>query len=84
MNPAPDADLHSVGQENFAWIVQAVADLAVSKAKAARPKVPEFHWSVYLSGGGAKKAPAKKTAAKRSAKKSGAERDAVDTATAAE
>ncbi|HKR27502.1 MAG TPA: hypothetical protein VJS11_08600, partial [Acidobacteriaceae bacterium] len=84
MNPAPDADLHSVGQENFAWIVQAVADLAVSKAKAARPKVPEFHWAVYLSGGGAKKAPAKKTAAKKSAKKSAAERDAVDTATAAE
>ena len=84
MNPAPDADLHSVGRENFDWIVQAVADLAVSKAKAARPKVPEFHWAVYLSGGGAKKAPAKKTAAKKSAKKSAAERDAVDTATAAE
>ena len=32
MNPAPDADLHSVGQENFDWIVNAVADLAVKKA----------------------------------------------------
>lgn len=83
MNPAPDADLHSVGRENFEWIVQTVADLAVNKAKAARPKVPEFHWSVYLSGG-AKKAPAKRAAAKRSAKRTAAERDAVDTATAAE
>lgn len=83
MNPAPDADLHSVGRENFDWIVQAVADLAVKKAKAARPKVPEFHWSVYLSGG-AKKAPAKKSVANKSAKRTAAERDAVDTATAAE
>ena len=32
MNPAPDADLHSVGQENFDWIVNAVAELAVKKA----------------------------------------------------
>ena len=36
MNPAPDADLHSVGQENFDWIVNAVADLAVKKATEPR------------------------------------------------
>ena len=36
MNPAPDADLHSVGQENFDWIVNAVADLAVKKANEPR------------------------------------------------
>ena len=34
MNPAPDADLHSVGQKNFDWIVDAVAALAVKKAKS--------------------------------------------------
>ena len=33
MNPAPDADVNSVGQENFDWIVNAVAELAVRKAK---------------------------------------------------
>ena len=48
MNPAPDADLHSVGKGNFEWIVEAVANLAVRKAKAAKPKVPAFHWSAYL------------------------------------
>ena len=47
MNPAPDADLHSVGKENFEWIVEAVADLAVEKAKTAKPKVPEFHWARF-------------------------------------
>ncbi|HEY1757977.1 MAG TPA: hypothetical protein VGG72_21590 [Bryobacteraceae bacterium] len=51
MNPAPDADLHSVGKENFEWIVETVAELAVKKLRAAKPKVPEFHWSAYLGGG---------------------------------
>jgi len=36
MNPAPDADLHSVGQANFDWIVGAVADLAIRKAQQGR------------------------------------------------
>ena len=68
MNPAPDADLHSVGKENFDWIVEAVAELAVKKARTAKAKVPEFHWSAYL---GAARRPAKageKKAAKSSAK----------------
>ena len=29
LNPAPDADYHSVGPENFEWIVDAVAEFAV-------------------------------------------------------
>jgi hypothetical protein len=74
MNPAPDADLHSVGRANFDWIVDAVASLAIKKAKAAKPKTPEFHWSAYLSGtakASAKNA-AKKTAAKKQAKRKSA------------
>ena len=35
MNPVPDADLNSVGQANFDWIVKEVAELAIAKAKAA-------------------------------------------------
>jgi len=71
MNPAPDADLHSVGKENFEWIVEAVADLAVKKAKTAKPNVPEFHWSAYLGAASqTAKAAEKKVAkpAKESAK----------------
>jgi hypothetical protein len=38
MNPAPDADRASVGESNFAWIVDAVSDMLVRKALApARP-----------------------------------------------
>ena len=47
MNPAPDADLHSVGPANFDWIVREVAELAIAKAQAA-PQSPELLWSVFL------------------------------------
>jgi glutathione synthase/RimK-type ligase-like ATP-grasp enzyme len=57
MNPAPDADIHSVGQANFDWIVDAVAELAMEKARKHTGKVPEYRWSAFL-GGGASAAPA--------------------------
>jgi hypothetical protein len=77
MNPAPDADLHSVGQANFDWIVREVADMAISKAQNA-PKVPkELRWSTFLSGAPATLTPAKKAAApKAPAKKSAPKRPA--------
>jgi hypothetical protein len=62
MNPAPDADLHSVGQVNFDWIVREVADLAIAKAKKA-PHVPELRWAAFLGAEAAK--PVKKKAAKK-------------------
>src|SRR5262245_30844414 len=38
MNPAPDADLHSVGKVNFDWVVGAVAELAVKRAVEPAPE----------------------------------------------
>jgi glutathione synthase/RimK-type ligase-like ATP-grasp enzyme len=32
-NPAPDADVHSVGEENFAWIVENAANMLIRKAQ---------------------------------------------------
>ncbi|MEW6322725.1 MAG: hypothetical protein AB1635_16760 [Acidobacteriota bacterium] len=49
MNPAPDADLHSVGQAHFDWIVDAVAALAVRKALDPSPGV-EYRWDRFLKG----------------------------------
>jgi glutathione synthase/RimK-type ligase-like ATP-grasp enzyme len=49
MNPAPDADLHSVGQANFDWIVREVADLAIAKAQATQP-ANELRWAAFLNG----------------------------------
>ncbi len=61
MNPAPDADLHSVGEANFAWIVREVADLAIEKARNA-PRHLELRWSSFLN---ADHPPAKKAQAKK-------------------
>jgi hypothetical protein len=49
MNPAPDADLHSVGRTNFDWIVNKVAELAVRKATQAREPV-SYRWDKLLAG----------------------------------
>ncbi|HEY9125635.1 MAG TPA: hypothetical protein VIM62_00830 [Acidobacteriaceae bacterium] len=68
MNPAPDADLHSVGEKNFEWIVSEVAALAIDKAKKA-PVHLDLQWSSFLTAKPAAAASAKKTAKKASAKK---------------
>lgn len=67
MNPAPDADLRSIGRDNFDWVVNAVADLAIRRAKASKPQKAEFHWSACLSGSaaGIPEAPTKKAATKK-------------------
>ena len=67
MNPAPDADLHSVGQANFDWIVREVADLAIAKAKTA-PHVQELRWAAFLGGAATPKKKASKKPAKKPAK----------------
>jgi hypothetical protein len=63
MNPAPDADLHSVGPTNFEWIVEHVAEMAIAKAKLA-PQLPELRAVAFLGGEGSLDAP-KKAAKKR-------------------
>jgi len=47
MNPAPDAEATSVGPENFEWIVQEVADLAVRKALEPHGP-PVYRWDSLL------------------------------------
>jgi hypothetical protein len=37
MNYAPDADLHSVGRENFDWVVANTAALLIKAAYDPRP-----------------------------------------------
>ncbi len=48
MNPAPDAGLESVGEENFNWIVKQVADMAIRRALSPAA-APAFHWASYLN-----------------------------------
>jgi hypothetical protein len=51
MNPAPDAGLESVGPDNFRWIVDNVAQMAVSRA-IAPPSPPAMRWDGFLRGSG--------------------------------
>ena len=44
MNAAPDADVASVGEENFRWIVDAMADLLMERARRPRPFEPTGSW----------------------------------------
>jgi hypothetical protein len=50
MNPAPDADIHSVGEANFRWIVDTVAAYAVKKALGDEQPQTEYRWSRFLNG----------------------------------
>jgi glutathione synthase/RimK-type ligase-like ATP-grasp enzyme len=47
-NPAPDADLHSVGEENFKWIVEAAANMAIKRAKAHKPGQNNLTWGSFI------------------------------------
>lgn len=50
LNPAPDADVHSVGQANFEWVVENVAQLAIEKALSEEQPQSEYRWSSFLNG----------------------------------
>jgi hypothetical protein len=75
-NPAPDADVNSVGQANFDWIVEHAAKFAIEKAQAFKLNQNNCSWGEFVQQ--AVSPPAKKTArpplktaseAKRTAKK---------------
>ena len=51
LNPAPDADYYSVGADNFDWIVDAVAEMAVKKAAGDEQPAAGYRWSDFLNAG---------------------------------
>jgi len=64
-NPAPDADIHSVGQDNFDWIVENAADMAIAKAKQYKKGKMNLTWGTFVKDQITPKAPAKKAAVKK-------------------
>jgi hypothetical protein len=56
LNPAPDAEITSVRQENFDWIVNAVAEMAVKMALSGEGPVKEMRWAEFLAGTPSKQA----------------------------
>lgn len=50
-NPAPDADVKSVGQENFNWVVETAANFAIEKAEQHQYGRDNLTWGAYLRKG---------------------------------
>ena len=82
-NPAPDADVHSVGEENFEWVVEHAALYAIEKALENKEGQTNIHWGSFItnsvnenSGSASSAKPAKK-APKKATKKAPAKKAAA-------
>jgi hypothetical protein len=51
LNPAPDADVNSIGPENFEWVLEHASKWLIERVKADAPPVNEYRWQSFLSGG---------------------------------
>jgi glutathione synthase/RimK-type ligase-like ATP-grasp enzyme len=47
-NPAPDAEVTSVGQENFDWVVETAAMFAIEKAQTHKDGADNLTWGEYI------------------------------------
>ena len=64
-NPAPDANINSVGEENFEWVVETMANYAIERAQAHDGK-PQINWGTFVQPA-AKKTATRKTATRKTA-----------------
>lgn len=49
MNPAPDADRHSIQEDNFEWILETSATYLIDLATQGRQVPTEYAWSVMIN-----------------------------------
>lgn len=54
-NPAPDAEVTSVGQENFDWVVETAANYAIEKALEHKEGMDNLTWGTYIANSSSKK-----------------------------
>ncbi len=54
-NPAPDAEVTSVGKENFEWVVENAANFAIEKAAEQKDEKDNLTWGEYIKRSSAKK-----------------------------
>jgi len=67
-NPAPDSAVESVGQENFDWVVNTMADYCIERALTQTPNEDNLSWGNYISNGASKTASTAPTALKATPK----------------
>ena len=53
-NPAPDAERISVGEENFEWVVETMANYAIERAIQAKEGMDNLSWGEYVKRSAAK------------------------------
>ncbi|MGE5276493.1 MAG: ATP-grasp domain-containing protein [Acidobacteriota bacterium] len=70
LNPAPDADPASVGEENFQWVLEHASKWLIERVREGKEPAVRYHWQEFLSGGGARR----KTPSPRPASTGGAPR----------
>lgn len=70
-NPAPDADVNSVGEENFEWVVETAATYAIERAQEHKDGQNNLTWGTFIQNAAAQKSakPAAPAAAKKPAAK---------------
>ncbi len=49
-NPAPDADVNSIGEDNFEWIVEHSAEMALRKAETFEEGKDNLRWGEFVKG----------------------------------
>jgi glutathione synthase/RimK-type ligase-like ATP-grasp enzyme len=54
-NPAPDSERTSVGEDNFEWVVETMANFAIEKAQAFEPGKDNLTWGKYIGRSAQKK-----------------------------
>lgn len=71
MNPAPDAEKGSVGDDNFEWVVETTATYLMECAEQGRSVPNEYAWSNFINGinGASPQAGKRPAATTRKAKK---------------
>ncbi len=47
-NPAPDAEITSVGEENFEWVVEHAARMAIERARQQEPGTMNLSWGTFV------------------------------------
>ena len=51
LNPAPDAAVESVGEENFHWVVETAAEWLLERIQQPAEPLADYRWQTFLAGG---------------------------------
>ncbi len=69
-NPAPDADVNSVGKDNFEWVVETMTNYAIERAQEHKDGQMNLSWGTFIQGAVEGNLPEKEKASATKRKKS--------------